>query len=44
MESGLVHFGAVRVTLLGMDQFGDELMIFDWAYQIQPGNPQLGVR
>jgi len=44
VESGLVHYGAVRVTLLGMDQFGDELMIFDWAYQIQPGNPQLGVR
>jgi hypothetical protein len=32
------------VTLLGTDQTGDALMIFDWAYQLQGGNPQLVVR
>ena len=41
---GLVRFGAIRVTLLGKDQTGAELMIFDWAHQLQEGNPQLVVR
>lgn len=41
---GVVHYGAIRVTLLGTDQTGDALMIFDWAYQLQGGNPQLVVR
>ena len=38
---GMARFGAVRVTLLGTDQSGAALMIFDWAYQLQGGNPQL---
>ena len=38
---GVLRYGAVRVTLLGTDQTGAALMIFDWAYQIQGGNPQL---
>ena len=38
---GVVRYGAVRVALLGTDQSGAELMIFDWAYQLQSGNPQL---
>lgn len=38
---GLERFGAVRVTLLGTDQSGAALMIFDWAYQFQGANPQL---
>ncbi len=37
----MARYGAVRVTLLGTDQAGDELMIFDWAYQLQAGNPQV---
>ena len=41
---GFARFGAVRVTLLGTDQSGVELMIFDWAYQFQGGNPQLVTR
>ena len=41
---GFARFGAVRVTLLGTDQSGAELMIFDWAYQFQGGNPQLVTR
>ena len=40
-SDGLARYGAVRVTLLGTDQAGAELMIFDWAYQLQAGNPQL---
>ena len=38
---GVACYGALRVTLLGTDQFGAELMIFDWAYQLQGENPQL---
>jgi hypothetical protein len=41
---GFERFGAVRVSLLGTDQSGAALMIFDWAYQIQGGNPQLVTR
>ena len=40
-SDGLARYAAVRVTLLGTDQAGAELMIFDWAYQLQAGNPQL---
>lgn len=40
-DDGQVHFGAVRVSLLGTDQNGDRIMIFDWAYQLQAGNPNL---
>jgi hypothetical protein len=35
--------GVVRVTLLGQDQQGSDLMIFDWAYQTIPNEPRLGV-
>jgi len=31
----------IRVELLGFDQDDNALMIFDWAYQIQAGNPDL---
>ena len=41
---GVARFGAIRVTLLGTDQSGAALMIFDWAYQLQGGNPQLVTR
>jgi len=36
-----VNYGAIRVTLLGQDQAGDDVMVFDWAYQTQEGNPNL---
>jgi hypothetical protein len=36
-----LRYAAVRVELLGFDEFGDPLMIFDWSYQLQPGNPAL---
>lgn len=32
---------ALRVVLLGFDQNDNPLMIFDWAYQLQVGNPNL---
>lgn len=35
-----VHYGAIRVEFLGFDQ-ADAIMIFDWSYQLQPGNPNL---
>ncbi|MBW3535879.1 MAG: hypothetical protein KY453_11800, partial [Gemmatimonadetes bacterium] len=40
-DDGQDHFAAVRVVLLGFDQAGSALAIFDWAYQLQPGNPEL---
>ena len=39
-DDGLTHYGVIRVTHLGTDQVGD-LMIFDWAYQLQPDNLDL---
>ncbi|MBM4185486.1 MAG: hypothetical protein FJ207_14920 [Gemmatimonadetes bacterium] len=42
-DDGLAHYGAIRVVLLGYDQSNDPIMIFDWAYQLQPGNPALVV-
>lgn len=41
---GGTRVAAVRVELLGFDQAGDPLMIFDWAYQLQVGNPNLAPR
>lgn len=38
---GLDHYGVIRVTHLGVDQDGNDLMIFDWAYQLQADNPNL---
>jgi hypothetical protein len=33
---GFVRYGAVRVTHVGQDY-----LILDWAYQTDPGNPEL---
>lgn len=38
---GQDHYGVIRVTHLGTDQDGNDLVIFDWAYQLQAGNPDL---
>jgi hypothetical protein len=35
-----VHYGAIRVEFLGFDQTAP-IMIFDWAFQLQPNNPDL---
>ncbi len=35
------NFAKVRVTLL--DTYPDNLMMFDWGYQIDPGNRELKV-
>ncbi len=40
-DDGEVRFGAVRVSRTGFDQDGLELIVFDWAYQTQAGNPNL---
>lgn len=40
---GQPHFAVLRVTMLGTDQNGRDLMIFDWAYQSRPNEPQLSV-
>jgi hypothetical protein len=43
-NDGQLHYGVIRVELLGYDQDGAAIMIFDWAYQLQPGNPNLAPR
>ncbi len=35
---GFFRYGAIRVT-----HIGSEVMIFDWSYQTDPGNPELSV-
>lgn len=40
-DDGQNHYAAIRVQLLGSDGQGRDLMIFDWAYQLQPGNVSL---
>jgi hypothetical protein len=40
-DDGQVHYGSVRVALIGTDQDGNDLMVFDWSYQTQADNPQL---
>lgn len=42
-SDGQIHYGIIRVTHLGTDQDGNDLMIFDWAYQLQANNPDLVV-
>lgn len=43
-DDGQPHYGVVRVTMLGSDQNGDDLAIFDWAYQLMPNQPRLDRR
>jgi hypothetical protein len=40
-DDNQLRYAAVRVELLGFDELGDPLMIFEWSYQLQPGNPAL---
>lgn len=40
-DDGQLHHGVVRVTLLGSDSQGRDLMIFDWAYQLRANDPRL---
>lgn len=39
-DDGEVHYGAIRVALQGVNQDGGVIVI-DWAYQLQAGNPAL---
>jgi hypothetical protein len=43
-DGGGVHYGVIRAELLGFDQDSSAMMIFDWAYQLQAGNPNLAPR
>jgi len=40
-NDGQLHYGVIRIDLLGFDQNDSALMIFDWAYQLQADNPDL---
>ena len=40
-DDGGLHYGAVRISRSGADQNENELIVFDWAYQTQAGNPNL---
>ena len=39
-DDGEVHYGAIRIVMQGENQNGG-VVIFDWSYQLQAGNPQL---
>lgn len=41
---GRTRYGTVRIGTAGADQDARELIVFDWAYQTQPGNPNLDPR
>lgn len=43
-SDGQVHYGVIRATLLGSDQDANDLMVFDWAYQIRANEPRLDRR
>ena len=38
---GKTRYGLVRIAFTGVDQVDRELIVFDWAYQTQPGNRSL---
>jgi hypothetical protein len=40
-DDGKIHYGVIRVEMLGFDQDGNAIMIFDWAYQLQADSPDL---
>ncbi len=40
-DDGEIRFGSIRPSIMGFDQDGRELVVFDWAYQTQAGNPSL---
>ncbi|MCH7563965.1 MAG: hypothetical protein IH968_09090 [Gemmatimonadetes bacterium] len=40
-NDGQLHYGSIRVALLGFEQTGAAIMVFDWAYQVQAGNPSM---
>lgn len=40
---GQPHFAVLRATMLGTDQNGKDLMIFDWAYQTVANDPVLNI-
>ncbi len=40
-DDNAMRYATLRVVMLGFDQSGRALMIFDWAYQLQIGNPAL---
>lgn len=40
-DDGQVHYGVVRVSMLGFDQDDNAMMIFDWAYQLVPNERNL---
>jgi hypothetical protein len=42
-SDGQPHYGVIRATILGSDQSGRDLMIFDWAYQLIANEPRLQV-
>ena len=39
-DDGELHYGAIRIVMQGENQDGG-VVIFDWSYQLQVGNPQL---
>jgi hypothetical protein len=43
-SDGQPHYGVIRASILGSDQSGKDLLIFDWAYQLRANEPRLDKR
>ncbi|HET7275432.1 MAG TPA: hypothetical protein VFI91_09745 [Longimicrobiaceae bacterium] len=41
---GGTHYGKIRVQGSGLDGSGQTYLVFDWAYQLVPGEPELIIR
>jgi hypothetical protein len=41
-DDGRTHYAVIRVVTLGFDQDDQALMVFDWAHQLVPDDPNLG--
>ena len=42
-DDGALHYAKIRVQGLAVDSTGDDLVVFDWAYQLLPNEPSLSV-
>lgn len=42
-DDGALHYAKIRVQGLAVDTAGDDLAVFDWAYQLLPNEPSLSV-
>jgi hypothetical protein len=42
-DDGALHYAKIRVQGTAVDAAGDRMVVFDWAYQLLPNDPNLSV-